>query len=77
MTKSSSISQIMNDKPRDIQKLMTYFNGTTTSASNTLLLFDMLRVIFVLYSKDLLVNVLMLFNLLLALSFPSSFTSTP
>ena len=55
--KSSSISQIIKSKTRDLQKLLKCFNGTTTSAFNLLLLFDMLRIIFVLYSKALLVVV--------------------
>ena len=65
--KSSSISQLINSKSRDLQKLLKYLNGT--SASSILLLFGVLPIIFVLYSKDLLVTVLLLFNLLLALSF--------
>ena len=32
--KSSSISQLIKGKSRDLQKLLKYFNGTTTSASN-------------------------------------------
>ena len=34
---SSSISQIIKGKSRDIQKLFKYFNKTTTSAFNLLL----------------------------------------
>ena len=48
--------------------LLKYFNGTTASVSNILLLFGVLPIIFVLYSKDLLV-VILLFILLLLLSF--------
>ena len=44
------------------QKNHSYFHGTTTSGSNLLKMSDVF-VIFVLYSKDLLVIVLMLFNL--------------
>ena len=29
--KSSSISQFINDKPRDLQKLISYMSGTVTS----------------------------------------------
>ena len=58
--KWSSISQLIKDRLRDLQKLLKYFNETTTSASNIFLSFGVLRVIFVLYSKDLLVFVLLL-----------------
>ena len=56
-------------------KLLKYFNGTTTSASNILLLFGVLPINFVFYLKDLLVIFLFLFILLLAalFSFASSF----
>ena len=57
--KLSSISQLINGKSRDLQKLLKYFNGATTSASNILLLFSVLPIIFVLYSKVLLVVVLL------------------
>ena len=51
--KSSSISQLINDKSRDFQKLFEYFNGTTTSAFNVLLLSSgVLLFNFILYSKD-------------------------
>ena len=59
--KSSSISQLIKGESRDLQKLLKYFNGTTTSASDILLSFGVLLIIFVLYSKDLLVVVLLLF----------------
>ena len=49
--KSSSISQLINKKSRDLQKVLKYFNETTTSASNILLLFGFLPINFVLYSK--------------------------
>ena len=52
--KSSSISQLIKDKSRDFQKLFKYFNGTTASTSNLLLLADVLPIIFVLCLKDLL-----------------------
>ena len=55
--KSSSISQLIQSKLRDLQKLDNYFNGTTTSVSNILLLFGVFLINFVLYSKYLLVNV--------------------
>ena len=47
--KSSSISQLINGKSRDFQKLLKYFNGATTFASNMLLLFGVLLINFVLY----------------------------
>ena len=50
--KSSSISQLINGKSEDFQKLLKHFNGAATSASNTLLLFDVLPIIFVLDSKN-------------------------
>ena len=53
--KSSSNSQLINGKPRNLQKLLKYFNGT--SASNVLFLSSGVPIIFVLYSKDLLVIV--------------------
>ena len=61
--KSSSISQLINGKSRDLQKSLKYFNGATTSASNLFSLSGVLPIIFVLYSKDLLVVVLLLFIL--------------
>ena len=36
--KSSSISQLIKGKQRNLQKLLKYLNGTTTFASNVLLL---------------------------------------
>ena len=44
--KSSSISQLINGKSRDLQKLLKYFNGTTTSVSNVLLSFAVLLPLF-------------------------------
>ena len=58
---SSSISQLIKGKSRNLQKLLKYFNGTTGSVSNVLLLLGMPPIIFILYSKDLLVAVLLLF----------------
>ena len=58
--KSSSISQLIKEKSRDLQKLLRYFNGTTISASN-IVSFGVLPIIFVLYSKHLLAVVLLLF----------------
>ena len=52
-SRTSSASQLINGKSKDLQKLLKYFNGTTTSASNILLLFDVLPISFVLYSKGL------------------------
>ena len=49
------------------KKLLKYFNGTTTFVANILSLFGVLPIIFVLYSKDLLVtlsiNVLLNFDM--------------
>ena len=71
--KSISISQLINGKSRDLQKLRKYFNRTTTSASNVLLSIDVLLIIFILYSKDFLVIALLLLILLLSeFSFSSS-----
>ena len=61
--KSSSVSQLSKGKSRDLQKLLKYFHGTTTSASNILLSVGVLPIIFVLYSKGLLDVVLLLFIL--------------
>ena len=55
--KSSSISQLMTGKSRDLQKLLKYFKGTATSACNILLSSGVLALNFVLYSKDFLVTV--------------------
>ena len=55
--KSSSISQLMTGKSRDLQKLLKYFKGTATSAFNILLSSGVLALNFVLYSKDFLVTV--------------------
>ena len=52
--KSSSISQLINDKSRALQKLLNYFNGTKTSASNLPPLLGVLPFNFVLNSKNLL-----------------------
>ena len=60
--KLSSISHLINDKSRDLQKLLKYFNGTTTAAFNLLSLLSVLPIIFVLYLKDLLVTVSLLFT---------------
>ena len=51
--KSSSILELFEGKSRDLQKLVKYFNGTTTSAFILLLLYCVLPTNFVLYSKDL------------------------
>ena len=53
--KLSSVSKLINGKSRNLQKLLKYFNVTTTSVCNVLLPFGVLPIIFVLYSKDLLV----------------------
>ena len=44
--KSSSISQLINGKSRDLQKILNYFSETTASMSNELLSFDVLHIIF-------------------------------
>ena len=69
---------VINSKSRDLQKLHKYLNGTASSASNMVLQFSVLPIIFALYSKNLLAIVLLLLILLLALSFSfsSSFTSS-
>ena len=77
--KSTSISQLIKGKWRNLQKLLKYFNETTTSTSNVLLSAGALHIILVLYSKDLLGIVFLLFILLLlalSISFLSSFTSS-
>ena len=53
--KSISISDLVNGELRCLQKLLKYFNGTSSSAFNVLLSFGMLPINFVLYSKDILV----------------------
>ena len=50
-------------KSRDLQNLLKYFNGITTSVFILLLFTGFLPIIFVLYSKDLLVVDLLLFTL--------------
>ena len=50
--KSSSISQLINSKSRNFQKLLIHFNGIATSVANALLLSSVLPIIFVLYSND-------------------------
>ena len=47
--KSSSFSQLIKDKSRDLQKSLKYFNGTIPSISKLLLLSSVLPIIFVLY----------------------------
>ena len=58
--KSRSISHWLKEKSRNPQKLLKYFNGTT-SAYNVLSSAGVLSIIFALYSKDLLVIVFLLF----------------
>ena len=57
--KASFISQLF--KSRNLQKLLKYFYRTTTATSNLLLSFRVLPIIFVLYSNDSLVIVLLIF----------------
>ena len=78
LDKTSYISQLIKGKSRD-QKLLNYFDRTTTSASNLLPLFGVLSINFVLCSKNLLVVVLLLFILKLfasLFSLTKSFTSS-
>ena len=49
------ISQLIKSKMRNLQILVKCFGGTTTFASNLLLLSDILPVVLVFYSKDLLI----------------------
>ena len=85
--KSSSVSPLINGKSRNLQKLlnilieqqllclMYYYHFVFF-----LLSFGVLAIVFIFYSKDLLVIVLWLFILLLlalSFSFSSSFTSSP
>ena len=51
--KSSSASQLINDEAKNLQILLKYFIGITTSLSNVSLLFGLLSINFVFYSKDL------------------------
>ena len=66
--KSSSILQLIKGKSRNLHKLLKCFNGTTT-AFHVILSSSVLPIIFVLYSKDLLVIVFFLFILLPSLLF--------
>ena len=47
---SSSILRLNKGKLRNLQKLLKYFNGTTTSVSNLLSFFGVLPINFDLYS---------------------------
>ena len=58
--KSSSISQSVKGKSRELQKLLKYFNETTTYLSNVLLSIGLLPIILVLYSKDSFATILQL-----------------
>ena len=66
--KPSPISQLIHGKSRNLQKLLKYFNGTTTSASNILSLFGVFPIIYIRYLK----NLLSLSSISLAESFTSS-----
>ena len=69
---------LIKGKSRNLQKLLKYFNRATTSVFDLLLSSRIFPVIFVLYSKDLLVIFLLLFILKLLASLFSlavSFTS--
>ena len=61
--KSSSVLQLISGLSIDLQKLLKYFNGTTTSASSILLSPNVLPINFAFYSKDLLLIVLLSFIL--------------
>ena len=63
LTMANQYSHLINGKSRDLQKLLKYFNGTTNFAFNLFALSGMLHINFVLYSKDLLAVVLLLFIL--------------
>ena len=67
--RSNSISQLINDKLRNLKKLFKYFNETATSPLNIVLLFGVLPINSVIYSKDLLVVILLLFVLIQAVLF--------
>ena len=64
--KSSSVLQLIKRKSGDLQKLLKHFNGTTTFVFNIRLLLASFFVIFVLYSRDSLVVVLLLLTRRLA-----------
>ena len=49
---SSSISHWINNKPRNLQNLLNYFNRTEISVSSLLISSIILPIIFVLHSKD-------------------------
>ena len=53
LTIINQVLQLINDKSRNLQKLLKYFHGITTSVSNVSILFGMLSINFVLYSKSL------------------------
>ena len=62
--KPCPISQLIKGNWRDLQKLLKYFHVTKTSALNSVLLLPgVLYVIFVLYSKGMLLVGLLLFLL--------------
>ena len=54
---------LIKSKSRDLQKLLKYFNEATISVSNVLLSAGALPIIYVLYSKNVLVVFLLLFIL--------------
>ena len=62
--KLSSISQLLRGKLKNLPKLLKYFNGATTSATNVLLPAGVLPTIFVFCSKDSRVTVFFLSVLL-------------
>ena len=62
-TKPSSVLQLIKSTSGNFQKLLKHFSETTTFVFNTLLLAAVPPVVFVLYSKDLLFVVLLLFNI--------------
>ena len=61
--KSSPISKLIKENPEDLQKLLKYSNEKTTSLTYISFSVGMLHIILVLYLKDLLLVVLLLFVL--------------
>ena len=73
--KSSSISQLIESKSRNLQKLLKYFNGTTTSMSNVLLPAGVLPPILLLYSVKILTCCCLFVTLHKRRSFPLRISS--
>ena len=73
--KSSSISQLIKSKSRNLQKLLKYFNGTATSVSNVLLPAGVLPAILLLYSVKILTCCCLFVTLHKKQSFPLRISS--